>query len=64
MANFANGILDVRVPKSALPQPKKIAIGLEGEGSSSKRADKRMEERAPSASNAAAASKSEIAVAR
>lgn len=63
-ANFANGILDVRVPKSALPQPKKIANGLEGDGSSSKRADKRMEERAPSASNASTASKPEIAAVR
>ncbi|HSU96191.1 MAG TPA: Hsp20/alpha crystallin family protein [Gemmatimonadaceae bacterium] len=26
-ANFSNGVLDVHVPKAALPQPKKIAIG-------------------------------------
>jgi HSP20 family protein len=26
-ANFANGVLNVHVPKAALPQPKKIAIG-------------------------------------
>ena len=26
-ANFANGVLEVHVPKTALPQPRKIAIG-------------------------------------
>jgi len=31
-ATFANGVLDVHVPKAALPQPKKIAIGT-GDGS-------------------------------
>lgn len=35
-ANFANGVLEVRVPKAALPQPKKIAIG-NGEGVGSAR---------------------------
>jgi len=29
-ANFADGVLDVHVPKSALPQPRKIAIGKNG----------------------------------
>ena len=31
-ANFAQGVLEVRVPKAALPQPKKIAIGNDGDG--------------------------------
>lgn len=31
-ANFGHGILMVRVPKAALPQPKKIAIGSSGGG--------------------------------
>ena len=31
-ANFAHGVLEVRVPKAALPQPKKIAIGSDGDG--------------------------------
>jgi len=26
-ASFTNGVLDIHVPKAALPQPKKIVIG-------------------------------------
>jgi HSP20 family protein len=33
-ANFVQGVLQVRVPKNALPQPKKIAIGVGDEGDS------------------------------
>ena len=48
-ANFANGVLDVRVPKTALPQPKKIAIGREGASDSGRRPEERIEQRASSA---------------
>jgi HSP20 family protein len=36
-AHFDNGVLDIRVPKAALPQPKKIAIGT-GNGQNDKAA--------------------------
>ena len=31
-ADFDNGLLHIRIPKSALPQPRKIQIGSRGEG--------------------------------
>ena len=49
-ANFAHGVLDVRVPKMALPQPKKITIGREGDAAGSRRTEERIEQRASSAS--------------
>lgn len=36
-ADFEHGVLHVRVPKAALPQPKKIQIGTRGETSSQQR---------------------------
>lgn len=31
-ADFEHGVLSIRVPKAALPQPKKIQIGVRGDG--------------------------------
>lgn len=33
-ADFADGVLEIRVPKTALPQPRKIAIGVTGDSGS------------------------------
>jgi HSP20 family protein len=41
-ANFANGVLNVHVPKAALPQPKKIVIGS-GDGSGDSRGNAQVE---------------------
>lgn len=49
-ADFEHGVLHVRVPKAALPQPKKIQIGTRNEGNTQQRVQGSSSN--PSASNA------------